>query len=203
MQRVLSAVLPGVAAAALVLAAAAPASAHNYVVSSTPAEGEVLTALPNGWELVTNEAMLYAGNDSVFGLWARDAEGRYYGDGCVDVSGSTMSASPVIGEAGDYTLVYSLISADGHPLTGEIPFEWAPSGEHDAGTGTTEPVRCGVEVPPPTDGAESSGSIDLVWIVAGAGAVGLAVLVAVLVGRRPKTHRDEPRDERTGADPTT
>lgn len=195
MRRVLSAAVTGVAATALVFAVAAPASAHNYVVSSTPAEGDVLTVLPDAWEVVTNETMLHAGNDSVFGLWARDAEGRYYGDGCVDVSGSAMSASPVIGEAGDYTLVYSLISADGHSLTGEIPFDWAPTGEHDAATGTTEPVRCGVELPPPADGAAASGSSDVVWIAVAAGAVGLAVIVAVLVGRRPSKRRDEPHDE--------
>jgi methionine-rich copper-binding protein CopC len=195
MRRILSATLVGVAAAALVLAAAAPAAAHNYVVSSTPAEGEVLTELPEAWEVVTNEAMLYAGNDAVFGLWARDADGLFYGDGCVEVSGSSMSAAPVIGEAGDYTLVYSLISADGHPLTGGIPFEWAPTGDAAVTTGSTEPERCGAVLPEPDAATTSDG----VWIAAAIGAVGVAVIVAVLLARRPK-RRDDPT---TGVDPTT
>jgi methionine-rich copper-binding protein CopC len=180
MRRVLSATLTVVAAAALVLAAAPPASAHNYVVESTPAEGEVLTALPEAWEVVTNEAMLYADNDAVFGLWARDADGLFYGDGCVVVSGNGMSSAPVIGAAGEYTLVYALISADGHPLTGEIPFEWAPAGETEAATGSTEAARCGAEAP--ADPAPVSP--DVWWIAGAVGAVGVAVIVTVLLARR-------------------
>jgi methionine-rich copper-binding protein CopC len=190
MRRILSVALVGVAAAALVLAAAAPAAAHNYVVESTPAEGEVLTALPEAWEVVTNETMLYA-DDAVFGLWARDADGLFYGDGCVEVTGSRMSAAPVIGAPGDYTLVYALISADGHPLTGEIPFEWA--GEAEVATGS---ARCGAAASEPEAAAPSS---DAIWIVAALGAVGVAVIVAVLLTRRPK-RRDDPTAR---VDPTT
>jgi methionine-rich copper-binding protein CopC len=193
MRRILSVALVGVAAAALVLAAAAPAAAHNYVVESTPAEGEVLTALPEAWEVVTNETMLYA-DDAVFGLWARDADGLFYGDGCVEVTGSRMSAAPVIGAPGDYTLVYALISADGHPLTGEIPFEWA--GEAEVATGSAEPARCGAAASEPEAAAPSS---DAIWIVAALGAVGVAVIVAVLLTRRPK-RRDDPTAR---VDPTT
>jgi methionine-rich copper-binding protein CopC len=185
MRRVLSTTLTGIAAAALVLAAAPPASAHNYVVESTPADGEVLTALPEAWEVVTNEAMLYADNDAVFGLWARDADGLFYGDGCVVVSGTGMSAAPVIGAAGDYTLVYALISADGHPLTGEIPFEWAPTGEAEAATGSTEAARCGAEAP--AEPAPAAVSPDVLWIVGAAGAVGVAVIVTVLLARRRRS----------------
>jgi methionine-rich copper-binding protein CopC len=193
MRRILSVALVGVAAAALVLAAAAPAAAHNYVVESTPAEGEVLTALPEAWEVVTNETMLYA-DDAVFGLWARDASGLFYGDGCVVVTGSRMSAAPVIGAPGEYTLVYALISADGHPLTGEIPFEWA--GEAEIATGSAEPARCGEEPSEPETAAPSS---DAIWIAAAVGAVGAAVIVAVLLTRRPK-RRDDPTSR---VDPTT
>lgn len=189
MRRTLSAALVGVAAAAFVLAAAAPASAHNYVVSSTPAEGEVLTALPEAWEVVTNETMLYAGNDAVFGLWARDADGLFYGDGCVEISGTRMSAAPAIGTAGDYTLVYALISADGHPLTGEIPFEWAPTEAAEVATGSAEPARCGAAPPEPE--AAGTPSNDAIWIAAAVGAVGVAVIVTVLLARRPK-RRDNP-----------
>jgi len=193
MRRILSLALVGVAAAAFVLAAAAPAAAHNYVVDSTPAEGEVLTALPEAWEVVTNETMLYA-DDAVFGLWARDADGLFYGDGCVEVSDSRMSAAPVIGAPGDYTLVYALISADGHPLTGEIPFEWA--GEAEVATGSAEPARCGAAPSEPDAAAPSS---DAIWIVAAVGAVAAAVIVAVLLTRRRK-RRD---DSNARVDPTT
>jgi methionine-rich copper-binding protein CopC len=169
----------------LALAPVAPASAHNYVVESTPTEGEVLTALPEAWQVVTNEAMLHPDGDAVFGLWARDADGLFYGDGCVDVSGSGMSAAPVIGAAGDYTLVYSLVSADGHPLTGEIPFEWAPTGEVEAATGSAEAARCGAE--PRAASAPGTTSPDVLWIVGAVGAVGAAVVATVLLARRRRS----------------
>jgi len=93
-RRALSAALTGVAAAALVLAAAAPASAHNYVVESTPTEGQVLTELPEQWQIITNDTLLYVGNDAVFGLWVRDAEGVFYGTprGCSTATGASTSA---------------------------------------------------------------------------------------------------------------
>jgi len=187
-RRALRAGLVGVATAGLVLAVASPAAAHNYVVSSTPAEGEVLTELPAAWELVTNESLLYVGNDEVFGLLARDADGLYYGDGCVDVSGARMSATPAIGEPGEYTLVFSFISADGHPLTGEIPFEWAPTGEVAAAAGSAEVPRCGgaEEEPQPAPEAGEGAGIpaDLWWIGGAVLAVALAVVVALALGRR-------------------
>jgi methionine-rich copper-binding protein CopC len=188
MRRTVRAALAGVAAVGFVLAVAAPASAHNYIVSSTPAEGEVLTELPEAWELVTNESLLYVGNDEVFGLLVRDADNLYYGDGCVDVSGARMSADPVIGEPGGYTLVFSFISADGHPLTGEIPFEWAPSGEFEAATGSAAVPRCGgaEEAPESAPEIETGGGIpsDLLWIGGAVLAVALAVVVALALGRR-------------------
>lgn len=187
MRRALTGALVGVVAAALVLAATTPASAHNFVVSSTPAEGEVLTELPPAWELMTNENLLYVGNTEVFGLWARDAEGLFYGDGCVDVSGAGMSASPVIGEPGDYTLVYAIVSADGHPLTGEIPFEWAPAGAYEAATGTSEAERCGAlaEEPPATPGDPGAGIPSDVWWIGGAVlALVTTIAVTALVARR-------------------
>jgi methionine-rich copper-binding protein CopC len=174
----------------LALAPAAAAFAHTDVVESTPAEGEVLTSLPEAWEVVTNEAMLSVGNDAVFGLWARDADGLYYGDGCVEVDGSRMSAAPVIGEAGSYTLVYALISEDGHPLSGEIPFEWAPSSASEVATGSAEPARCGAEAPAEPSAAPVSA--DVWWIAAGVGAVGVAVITTVLLTRRRRESRDDP-----------
>jgi copper resistance protein C len=186
-RRALRAALVGAATAGLGRAGGAPASAHNYVVSSNPAEGDVLTELPASWELVTNESLLYVGNDEVFGLLARDADGFYYGDGCVDVSGARMSAAPAIGDPGEYTLVFSFISADGHPLTGEIPFEWAPAAETQAAPGSKEVPRCtAAEEPPPAPDPEPGAGIptDLLWIGGAVLAVALAVVVALALGRR-------------------
>jgi len=177
-----------VVAAGLVLAVAAPAAAHNYVVASTPAAGEVVTTLPETWAIETSDSLLYGGNDEVFGLWARDADGLYYGDGCVDVTGREMTAQAVIGAAGSYTLVFQFVSADGHPLSDEIPFEWAPEGEHEAASGSVEPPRCGITAPAPDpdrgDAADAGIPADAWWIGGAVLAVAGGVVGAVLLGRR-------------------
>jgi len=178
-------------AAGLVLAVAAPAAAHNWVVSTTPADGQVLTELPDAWEVVTNENLLDVGDTEVFGLWARDADGLFYGDGCVEVSGARMSAVPAIGAAGAYTLVYSFVSADGHPLTGEVPFEWAPAAGFEAASGSVSAAACGEQsAEEPGDGrpAEAAGIPgDVWWILAAVLAVAVAIaLTVVLARRRPR-----------------
>ncbi len=50
-----------------VLGLAAPASAHNYLVSSTPQVGGTLTALPDRFDITTNDRLLeIGGSDSGF-----------------------------------------------------------------------------------------------------------------------------------------
>lgn len=174
-----------------VLATAGPASAHNYVVESTPAEGEVLTSLPEQFSITTNEALLDLGESgSGFGLEVRDAAGLYYGDGCVAVEGATMSATAELGEPGEYTLVYQLVSADGHTVSDSFQFEWAPEGDAERSEGSSSAGDCnglyergdGVEEP------AAAASIDLgtvLWIGGALAAVAIAVLVTLLV-LRPK-----------------
>ena len=63
-----------------------------------------------------------------------DAVGLCYGEGRISVSGSETTAEPVIGAAGHDTLALSLVSADGHPRTGEIPFQRAPAAKTELAT---------------------------------------------------------------------
>jgi copper resistance protein C len=178
-------------AALAVLATAGPASAHNYLVASTPEAGEVLTDLPERFSVTTNEALLdLGGSGSAFGIEIRDAAGLYYGDGCVEVEGPSMSTEAALGEPGEYTFVYQLVSADGHTVSDSFGFTWAPEGGVEASTGSTSAGDCNGlyergEAPP--EAAEAA-SIDLgsvLWIGGALGAVVVAVLVTMLV-LRPK-----------------
>ena len=179
-------------AAVAVLATATPAWAHNYVVSTTPAEGEVLTVLPESFSVTTNEALLdLSGSGSGFGMEIIDAAGLYYGDGCVSVEGPSMFAEPVIGEAGTYTLVYQFVSADGHSLSDSFEFEWAPEGSFEAATGSETPGDCNGlyargEVVPETEDAASIDPGSVLWIGGAIGAVLIAVLVTLFVLRPRK-----------------
>jgi methionine-rich copper-binding protein CopC len=209
-QRSLTALSTAAVALGLVLGAAAPAAAHNYVVSSTPAEGETLTALPAEWEIVTNESLLDLGGQGAgFGIVVSDADGQFYGDGCVTVSGPGMAAPAALGESGAYLLTYQFVSADGHTLSGEIPFTWQAPAGFEAHVGLAEPPVCGetasapapVETAEPTTApepapdsttepevpAESADEGTAVLLVAGLIVLALAVggvLIAVIIARR-------------------
>lgn len=163
---------------------AAPAWAHSRIIDSTPESGETLTALPAEFSVTANETLLDLGDQGVFALQIRDAAGRYYGDGCVQVVDATMSAAAAIGASGEYTMLWQVISADGHPVSGEIPFTWdAPDG-FVAAPGSAKAPSCGDDpAAQADDGSPSPAAVDAssvaLWI--GIGIAGLGVLVAIII----------------------
>lgn len=130
-------------AGAVVLVTAAPAWAHSVIVDSTPRAGEALTALPEDFSVTANETLLDLGGQGVFQLQIRDAAGGYYGDGCVSVVDATLSAEPAIGASGDYAMLWQIVSADGHPVSGEIPFSWEAPADFEPASAHAEAPVCG------------------------------------------------------------
>ncbi len=192
MRRALRLLAVGAVATALALTAAAPASAHSVLVGSTPAADEVLAELPATFSVTMNERLLDGAGVAAFALRVRDASGLYYGDGCLTIAGDTVSTPAAIGPAGDYVLEWQVVSADGHPVSGEIPFRW--TGEATA-TGAAAPPSCaGAEPQPDATAPADSGHHgaepaqiplgDVLWIVGAVLAVALAVTVALLATRR-------------------
>lgn len=185
-----AAVLAGGLAVALV--AAPPASAHSALVASTPAEGEVLAELPAEYSVTMNETLLGGAGDAAFALRVRDSAGLYYGDGCLTIVDASVSTPAAIGAAGDYVLEWQVVSADGHPVGGEIPFSW--TGEATA-EGAEQPAVCG-SVPGETQPDDASGHhgdtaseipvSDVLWIVGAVLVVAVAVTVALLATRRKR-----------------
>ena len=186
------AALIGAAAVALVaMGAAAPAVAHNYLTASNPVAGETLTELPAEFFVTTNDALLDLGGDgSGFGIEIIDADGLYYGDGCVTVEGPSVYTVPALGEAGTYRLVYQVVSADGHTVSDEFTFDWAPGAEFAASAGSATPGDCNglYARGDGAEGAAEAASIDLsvvLWVGGALLAVGIAVVVTLIV-LRPK-----------------
>lgn len=132
------------AAALLTVLPALPAAAHNYVVSSTPAEGETLTAVPEFFVVTTNDALLdLTGEGAGFVMQVTDESGLYYGDGCVSVQGASMAMAGALGVAGDYTLTFQAISGDGHTISDELSFRYEPAEGSVASTGVASAPDCG------------------------------------------------------------
>jgi len=180
--------------AALMLLVAAPASAHNYLVDSTPAEGETLTVLPDDFSVTTNDTLLdLAGDGGGFAIRILDSHGGYYGDGCVSIRDESLSTLAALGEGGDYRMLWQLVSADGHTISGEINFTWQPDADQVISDPLEAPPACGggtlEESAPPatTDGSESGSDADASDPAAGADAetvllVGGAIALVLAAG---------------------
>jgi len=206
MRRGAAALLAAALGVAVVVAIAGPASAHNQIVSSTPAPNQTLTVLPARFEIETNDPLLdLGGTGRGFAFEIQDAAGRYYETGCVSIVDDSMFTEARLGAPGAYTVVYQLVSADGHTVSGRIPFTWAPSGGAPVTKGVAAPPGCHGAAGPATPDAADSGSeggrntavplADILWIGGILVAVALAVLITLLVvtRRRPGADGGTPR----------
>lgn len=180
-----------------VFGAAAPAQAHNYLISSTPTVGGTLTTLPAQFEVTTNGPLLtLGGSTSGFALEIRDAAGLYYGDGCVTVSGPSVLATAALGAPGNYTIIWQVVSTDGHPVSDEFPFTWAPIGNQPVSVGSSTLPDChgtaNLTAPQasaaPSVNRESKANLgDVLWIAGTIGAIAVAALLTILLlGRKKK-----------------
>ncbi|WP_298749124.1 copper resistance CopC family protein [uncultured Serinicoccus sp.] len=161
---------------AIVLAAlgAAPASAHDALVSSTPGDGDALPSAPDEIELTfTGEIQ-----DISPQLIISDAEGVQVASIEPVVDGTVVTA-PVEADLteGAYDVTWRVVSSDGHPIAGRLSFSIGDAAP--AETDAVEPESG------PDQGAEttSHGSEDHgvlgghgEHIAMGAGAVALALL---------------------------
>lgn len=106
----------------VVAVALAPAFGHDQLVSSSPSSGEQLGTAPEQVSVTfSGEVMQIAG--SGVGLMVVDAQGTDWVAGPVQVDGRTVSAdlNGPLPDAG-YELRWRAVSADGHPVSGVIPF---------------------------------------------------------------------------------
>lgn len=152
----------------LLVGAAGPAAAHASLVSTDPADGSSVEAMPQQVTLTFNEPV---GQPAVV-VTAPDG---------TRVSGTASSLDSTVtatlkGDAqkGRYTLAYRVVSVDGHPIAGETTFT--------STSGKTVTASAG-EKPDQATFVHRHRS-HFVW-AAIAAVVGLALIVAPLV-RRPK-----------------
>ncbi len=187
------------ASAALVVVPSVPASAHNYLVATTPAKGEVVTGQPGTISLETNDELLEIEGGAV--IQAQGPDGRYYGDGCAVVVGVSAETQAQLGTPGTYTVAWKVVSSDGHPISGTWSFEWQPAEGVALAEGTTEPGACGGAIvsatgesadptdatgatDEPADAASTSAPLDALWIVGGVLLAAVAALGTWLLVRR-------------------
>src|SRR5690625_4598452 len=124
---------------ALLLAAltALPAAAHATLLSATPEDGGELEEVPDAVVLTFNEDITDLGTDIV----VTGPDGEDATDGETQIEGPEVSRALAADlTAGEYTISWRAVSADGHPIDGESTFtvlEGAGTGD-DADESTNE-----------------------------------------------------------------
>ncbi|MFE5309125.1 copper resistance protein CopC [Isoptericola sp. NPDC056605] len=181
---------------------AAPASAHNVVVGTSPASGSEVTEPPGSVDVTFDDVVLdLSAEGSSTVVTVTDADGTDYATGCPTMQDRTVSVPVALGEGGEYTVDWRIVSADGHPTSGAFSFTYDPPAGAEAATPATDAPPC---APAGAAGADeaSSGTADgasaaedgggdaseLVVVLGIAGGVvvlaGAAVLVALRIARR-------------------
>ncbi|MGL4340399.1 MAG: copper resistance protein CopC [Rhodoglobus sp.] len=183
------------------LLTSAPAQAHSYLIASTPEAGSTLSSVPESFSVTANEPLLdLAGASSGFAIEIVDKSGLYYGDGCVSITEATLETAASLGAPGEYRMLWQLVSADGHTVSGEIDFVWAPTTAQNVETaGAVTPPSCtgqgGTSAPPsmlPTSEPRYSAEFqDTLWIGAAIIAVLITGVAALYLTRR---YRRNPSD---------
>lgn len=170
--------------ALLALFAPAPAaSAHDSLESSVPAAGETVQAMETVTLTFSEPLLDLGGPENSFVIRVVGPDDRYYETGCLSLDHASASAPVALGPAGEYDVLWQVVSTDGHPISGEYPFSYDPLPGAVSAEGKGRPA-CGEAI-------EQSGGYVLTddALLAGVaiGIVGLAaigLLVAVLLGRR-------------------
>lgn len=177
------------AVTALLAVGAAPASAHDQLLTSTPVADTALDAGPAEVSLQFSDSVLTIG--AIVLLVDQDERDWIGGDPVLD--GSTVTAS-VDGAlpAGAYEVRWRVVSADGHPISGLIPFtvgDAAPAARPSTtAAATTEPSAM-PDAGPSASGSSGGDMFRLLLIGVGGAVVAVLLFWAITAWRqrRPET----------------
>jgi len=203
---------PAVLAAALLTAFFAQfawpqqASAHDSLIDSSPAADSAVDVLPAELTL-TFSAALIPGDGSTE-VVVTDADGASVTDGEPELDGALVT-QPLVAEAaaGEYHVLWKVVSSDGHPTSGEFFFtvttgtQTTPAADADADDqAATEEVTTQAPADDPDMVAETS--VSPAWIIGGIVAVLVVVVIIVLAmrGRRRTDGSDGSTDSDTPAE---
>ncbi len=173
-------------AAAGVVLAAGPASAHDQLISTNPADGSTLAKLPAQVTLTFGEVVL--DTDGGTQVKVTDAAGKTISSGPTVVKDNVVSQGVAGTATGTMTVLWRVVSEDGHPVSGEFSFTVQGSGA------TLSPVP--TSTPSPTAApAGASSSSPVLWVIGGIVLVVVVVIViAVMMSRRRPTETESSDD---------
>jgi methionine-rich copper-binding protein CopC len=172
------------------VATASPAHAHDELLGSDPAANATIDALPG--QLTLTFSAEIADDEGASVVEVTDAAGTALASGTPTVRDNLVTQA-LSGEAsGAVTVLWKVVSSDGHPISGEFSFTvaGAPAPTPTETTApspspTAEPSETATPTPTVTsEPAASDGSSALPWVIAGVLALALiAAVVYLLVSR--------------------
>jgi copper resistance protein C len=195
--------------AAALLLVAAPASAHDELVSTDPAAGSTVGALPAQLTLTFNEAV--SAEQGATEMQVTDAAGTSLVAGPASVADNVVT-QPLEGAAsGVITVLWKVVSDDGHPVSDQFSFTVTP-----AATPTPTPSPTATSTPTPTATPEQSAtptpsalpveagdsSDALPWIIGGIILAAVLGALVYLLASRSRRERDKAALEAATQSPT-
>lgn len=129
------------------LGVAAPASAHDTIVSSSPGADEQLSAAPEEVALVFSNELLSLDGNTGTAMIVEDESGKDWvaGEPVVEADTVTVPLEPGMTD-GTYLVTWKVVSSDGHPTSGDYSFSIA-------GVAPTEAPATETAEPEPTESA--------------------------------------------------
>jgi len=108
----------------LINVSTSPAHAHTSLELSTPSNNQSIEFMPTELSATFDEDLIEIEGEVVNTLELQSADGTNYLLSAATIAGPVVSAKVGDGDypAGEYLLKYRVVSADGHPITGEISF---------------------------------------------------------------------------------
>lgn len=184
------------------LATAIPASAHDQLISSTPAEGEQLASAPENVSMrFSGELIVLDSSMSGAVVMVVDESGRDWTTGELEVETDTVTAqlSPGMPVAG-YQVRWQVVSADGHPIAGVIAFTIGDAEPMVTGGADVSTTDEDTSVPEDQIAGESSGPLRVLLIGASGAAIAGAVFALYRFLRRPQATAAPPESGESAAE---
>ncbi len=182
------------------LATAAPATAHDQLLESSPAPGERLAEPPREVELRFSSEILSLGDTGAL-VRVVDAEGHDWALGGPQIDRELVTAAldPAMPTDAGYLVQWQVVSSDGHAISGTIPFV---VGDGQPVTAAAPSPSAPSPAPDDEQAASAPGETGApVWLrpalvgLSGA-ATALALLAVVALVRRRRPHPADGDDQK-------
>lgn len=181
------------------------AAAHDSLVDSDPAADEAVETLPDELTLTFSAALI--GGEGSTEVVVTGPDGKDVADGKATVDGA-MVIQQLASEAaaGQYHVIWKVVSSDGHPTDGEFGFSVSTGTVVTPSVSSTAPAAPTTEAsstPEPTSTAAptanaSSGASAWIWALS---IGGIAIIAALMVWFTMRARRkDAPTDSAPSAE---